>query len=137
MDLGIKRAIDNGDGNTIIYTALISAILANCTPTLADCLFFSLQDKWTKEKEDGVLSPEAFWWRDFAAYYLVTASYYGVILLTMMALGKTSYSTKAKILLGLVGGGATVGIIFKNIQNDKKIAEDKAKLATSSSQQPK
>jgi hypothetical protein len=129
MELGIKKAISNGDGNTIIYTALIAAILANCTPTLADCIFFSLQDKWIKEKEDGTLSPEAFWWRDFYSYYLVTASYYGVILLTMIALGKTSYSTKSKILLGLVGGGATVAIIFKNIQNDKKIAEDKAKLS--------
>ena len=131
MDLGIKRAIDNGDGNTIIYTALISAILANCTPTLADSLFFHLQDKWTKEKEDGTLSVEGFWWRDFASYYLVTASYYGVILLTMIALGKTSYSTKAKILLSLVGGGAVVGVIFKNIQTDKKIAAVKAALATS------
>ena len=133
MDLGIKRAIDNGDGNTIIYTALLAACVANFLPTLADSAYFLYQDKWTKEKEDGTISPEMFWALDAGGYYFFTAFYYAIVLTTMIAMGKTSYSTKAKILLSLVGGGAVVGVILKNIQTDKKIASDKAALAAKQS----
>ena len=130
MDLGIKKAIDNGDGNTIIYTALLAACVANFLPTVADSAYFYFQDKWTKEKEDGTMSPEKFWALDAGGYYFFTAFYYAIVLTTMVAMGKTSYSTKAKVLLSLVGGGAVVGVVFKNIQTDKKLAEDKAKLSS-------
>jgi H+/Cl- antiporter ClcA len=130
MDLGIKKAIDNGDGNTIIYTALLAACIANFLPTIADSWYFYLEDVWNKEKEDGKISVERYWENQICGYYGITAGYYFILLLTMVALGKTDYSTKAKILLSLAGGGAVIGVIFKNIQTDKKLAEDKAKLTT-------
>jgi hypothetical protein len=130
MDLGIRKAIDNGDGNTLIYTALLAAVIANCTPTVADGWYFYLQDKWTKEKEDGTITPEAFWRNDLLGYYGVTAGYYMVILLTMIALGKSDFTFKSRLLLGLLGGGVAIGVVMKNIERDKKLADDKAKLAT-------
>ena len=120
MDLGIKKAIDNGDGNTLIYTALLASIFANAMPTVADGLYFNLQQKWEEEKETGKITPENFWAKDAIGYYGITASYYGLLLLTMVALGNTSYSTKSKILLSIVGGGIVIGVVMKNAQKDKQ-----------------
>ena len=133
MDLGIKRAIDNGDGNTLIYTALLAGAICNSLPTIADSLYFYLEDVWNKEKEEGKITPERYWGNQIIGYYGITSSYYLILLVTMIALGKTDYSTKAKILLALAGGGVVIGVIFKNIDRDKKIASDKAALAAKQS----
>lgn len=123
MNLGIKKAIDNGNGDAIIYTALIAAMLANAVPTIADGYFFYKQQKWNEQKDKGLITPQQYWSRAVISYYTITAGYYGIVLLTMMALGKTSYSTKSKILLATLGGGAVIGVAIKNIQKDKEIAQ--------------
>ena len=123
MDLGIGKVIKDGNGNTIIYTALLAAMLANAVPTVADGWYFSLQQKWKKELEDGKITPEQYWKRDIGHYYTITAGYYGVVLLTMLALNKNSFSTNSKILLALLGGGLVVAVGMKNVQKDKELAE--------------
>jgi len=130
MELGISKAINNGNGNTIIYTALLAAILANCTPTVADGIYFNLQQRWEEEKETGKITPEQFWVYDAIGYYGVTASYYALLFLTMLALGNTSYSTKSKILLSIVGGGVVIGVIMKNAQKDKQFIASKTDTTT-------
>lgn len=127
MELGIKKVIDGGNGNALIYTALGAAILANAIPTIADGLYFSLQQKWKQELEEGKITPEQYWARDVGHYYTITAGYYGVILLTMLALNKNQFSTNSKILLALLGGGLVVGVAMKNIQKDKEIQALKKK----------
>jgi hypothetical protein len=123
MDLGIGKVIKEGNGNTIIYTALIAAMVANAIPTVADGFYFSLQQKWKQELQEGKITPEQYWGRDILNYYTITAGYYGVVLLTMLALNKNSFSTNSKILLGLLGGGLVIGVGMKNIQKDKQLAE--------------
>jgi hypothetical protein len=123
MDLGINKVINDGNGNTIIYTALLAAMLANAIPTVADGFYFSLQQKWKQELQEGKITPEQYWKRDILNYYTITAGYYGVVLLTMLALNKNSFSTNSKILLGLLGGGLVIGVGMKNIQKDKQLAE--------------
>ena len=123
MDLGIKKVINDGNGNTIIYTALIAAMLANAVPTVADGIYFSLQQKWKQQLQEGKITPEKYWQRDILHYYTITAGYYGVVLLTMLALNKNSFSTNSKILLGLLGGGLVISVGMKNIEKDKQIAE--------------
>ena len=123
MNLGINKVISEGNGNTIIYTALIAAMLANAIPTVADGLYFSLQQKWKKQLLDGEITPEQYWARDIGHYYTITAGYYGVVLLTMLALNKNSFSSNSKILLGLLGGGLVIAVGMKNIQKDKQIEE--------------
>lgn len=122
MELGIKKVISEGNGNALIYTALGAAMLANAIPTVADGLYFSLQQKWKQELEEGKITPEQFWARDVGHYYTITAGYYGIILLTMLALNKNEFSTNSKILLALLGGGLVVGVAMKNVQKDKEIA---------------
>jgi hypothetical protein len=123
MELGINKVIKEGNGNTIIYTALIAAMLANAVPTVADGWYFSLQQKWKQELQEGKITPEQYWRRDIGHYYTITAGYYGVVLLTMLALNKNSFSTNSKILLGLLGGGLVISVGMKNVQKDKQIAE--------------
>ena len=125
MELGIKKVIDNGDGNALIYTALIAAMVANFTPTVADGLYFNLQQKWKKELEDGKITPEKYWSNNILHYYTITAGYYGVVLLTMLALNKNPFSKNSKILLALLGGGVVVAVGMKNVQKDKELAEAK------------
>jgi hypothetical protein len=127
MDLGIEKVIKEGNGNTLLYTALIAAMLANAVPTVADGLYFSLQQKWKKELEEGTITPEQFWTRDVGNYYTITAGYYAIVLATMLALNKNSFTQNSRILLGLIGGGVVVGVAMKNIQKDKELAELKKK----------
>lgn len=123
MDLGIKKVISEGNGNALLYTAIGAAVLANAVPTIADGWYFSLQQKWKQELEEGKITPEQYWTRDIANYYTITAGYYGVLFLTMLALNKNSFSSNAKIMLTLVGGGLVIGVGMKNVQKDKQIAE--------------
>ena len=116
MDLGINKVIQSGNGNALIYTALGAAIIANCTPTIADGWYFSLQQKWKQDLEDGKITPEQYWTRDILHYYTITAGYYGVVFLTMLALNKNSFSTNSKILLAIIGGGLVIGVGIKNVQ---------------------
>jgi uncharacterized membrane protein YedE/YeeE len=123
MDLGFKKVIDNGDGNSLIYAALIAAMVANAVPTVADGWYFSLQQKWKQQLEEGKITPEQYWTRDIGHYYTITAGYYGIILLAMLALNKNSFSTNSKILLGILGGGLVIGVGMQNVKKDKEIQE--------------
>ena len=123
MDLGIKKVISSGNGNALIYTALIAAMVANFTPTVADGLYFNLQQKWKKELNEGKITPEVYWRNNILHYYTITAGYYGVVLLTMLSLNKNSFSTNSKILLGLLGGGVVIAVGMKNVQKDKELEE--------------
>ena len=123
MNLGFNKVIEEGNGNTLIFTALIAAMVANAVPTVADGWYFSLQQKWKQELQDGKITPEQYWGKDIFNYYTITAGYYGVVLLTMLALNKNSFSTNSKILLGLLGGGLVIAVGLKNVQKDKEIAE--------------
>lgn len=127
MSLGIQKVIDEGNGNALIYTALIAAIVANCTPTVADGLYFNLQQKWKHQLNEGIITPEVYWRNNILHYYTITAGYYGVVLLTMLSLNKNSFSSNSKILLGLLGGGLVVAVGMKNVQKDKELAELKSK----------
>jgi hypothetical protein len=122
MELGINKVISEGNGNALIYTALGAAMLANAIPTVADGLYFSLQQKWKQELEEGKITPEQYWTRDVLNYYTITASYYGIVLLTMLALNKNKFSSNSKILLGILGGGLVIGVAMKNVKKDKELA---------------
>ena len=118
---GIDKAIKDGNGNAIIYTAIGAAILANVMPTPADGFFF-YQQRINKEKLDkGEITPKQYWTRDVFGYYFYTAAWYGLVLATVAAVGG-SYQTKAKILLGLSGAGIVLGVVSKNIEaeNEKR-----------------
>lgn len=117
MDLGIKKTIDSGNGNTLIYTALIAAAVANFLPTPADAVYFWRQSVDKKRLEAGEITPKKYWINDVLGYYGYTAAYYTIVLATVASIGST-YKTKSRVLIALAAGGLVVGVVAKNIQRD-------------------
>ena len=124
MDLGIKKSIDSGNGNTIIYTALLAACVANFMPTVADSIYFRRINELERKFDAGEITAEKLEYHVAAEYYLWTAGYYALLFLGIYAIGG-EYKTKARILLAIVAGGFVIGAVQKNIEIDKAIQERK------------
>lgn len=116
----IKSALGNGDGNALIYTAILSAMLANVIPTPADAIYFWRQGVDKEKLDKGEITPTQYWTRDVVGYYTYTALWYGLVLTIVASMGGT-YQTKAKILLGTLGAGVVVGVVANNIKKDEKL----------------
>ena len=124
MDLGINKVIREGNGNTLLYTALLAAMAANAIPTIADSIYFRRVNKLERDFDAGLVSAEKLEWHVAGEYYLWTAAYYGALFLGIYSFnGK--YKTNSRILLGLVAGGLVIATIKKNIQINKAIEERK------------
>lgn len=124
MDLGINKVISEGNGNTIIYTALIAAAIANTLPTPFDSIYFRRVNKLERDFEAGNISAEKLEWHVAGEYYLWTSLWYATLFTGIYAFGG-KYKTNARILLAIAAGGLVIGAINKNIEVDKEIQKRK------------
>jgi hypothetical protein len=124
MSLGIKKVIDEGNGNTLLYTALIAAAIANAVPTPFDSIYFRRVNKLQRDYDEDKISPEKLEWHIAGEYYLWTSLWYATLFTGVYAFGG-KYKTNAKILLGLVAGGLVIGAVNKNIQTNKQLKNKK------------
>lgn len=120
MELGFDKVIKGGNGNTLIYTALIAAALANTLPTPFDSIYFRRMNKLQRDYDQDKISPESLEWHVAGEYYLWTSLWYAAVFTGVYAFGG-KYKTNAKVLLTLVAGGLVVGAVQKNIQFNKEI----------------
>jgi hypothetical protein len=118
--MGFSQVIKEGNGNTLILTALIAAAIANALPTPADGFYFSMQQKIKEQLENGEITPKQFWTKDILHYYTFTAAWYVFLILIVLALGG-KYETNAKILILIISGGLVLGVWKKNIEKDEAI----------------
>lgn len=125
-DLGIGGIIKDGNGNAILYTALLAAMAANAIPTIADGIYFTRINKLERDFDAGKISAEKLEWHVAGEYYLWTAAYYAALFGVIYTFGG-SYKNNLKIVLGVVSAGIVLGVIQKNIEVDKAIAEKKGK----------
>lgn len=125
MELGIKETIKNGNGNTIIYTALIAAAIANSLPTPFDAIYFNRVNKLRQQYDKKEITAESLEWHIAGEYYLWTALWYGALFAGVYAIGGT-YKNNVRALFALVGAGVVIGSVQKNIQKDKEIEKLKA-----------
>lgn len=114
----IKSGITSGHGTALLYTGMLGLILSDIVPTAADALYFSwerkLRDKW----KAGEITPQQYWQRETLMYYGLNPIYWALIMLIVINVpGGASH--KAKIAFALIGAGAAVGVIYKNLQKDK------------------
>lgn len=123
MDLGLKKVIDDGNGNTLIYTALIAAAIANTLPTPFDSIYFRRMNTLQRKYDENQISPESLEWHVAGEYYLWTSLWYGALFTGVYAFGG-KYKTNAKILLALVAGGLVIGAVNKNIEINKKLKKE-------------
>lgn len=122
MNLGIQKVIGEGNGNTILYTALLAGMVANFLPTPADGIYFRRINKLERQFDAGEITAEQLEWHVAAEYYLWTAGWYALLFTGVYAFGG-KYHNNARILLALVASGIVIGAVNKNIELDKKIAE--------------
>ena len=120
MSLGIKKVVDEGNGNTLLYTALIAAAVANAVPTPFDSIYFRRVNKLQRDYDEDKISPEKLEWHIAGEYYLWTSLWYATLFTGVYAFGG-KYKTNAKVLLGLVAGGLVIGAVNKNIEINKQL----------------
>jgi len=120
MDLGIKKVVDDGNGNTLIYTALIAAAIANTLPTPFDGIYFRRVNTLQRKYDENKISPESLEWHIAGEYYLWTSLWYVTLFTGVYAFGG-KYKTNARILLTLAAGGMVLGAVNKNIQVNKEL----------------
>lgn len=125
MNLGINKVISEGNGNTLIYTALIAAAIANTIPTPFDGIYFRRVNTLQRRFDEGQISAEKLEWHVAGEYYLWTSLWYAALFTGVYAFGG-KYKTNARILLGLAGGGLVLGAIYKNIEVNKEVEKRRA-----------
>lgn len=128
VNTGISKAIKDGNGNAIIFTALAAAAIANTLPTPFDAIYFSRQRSLKEKLENGTISIENYWYHDVGEYYLWTSLWYVSLFIGLSAVGG-AYKNNSRALIALVGAGAVLGVIQKNIKKDKDIQSLRESLA--------
>jgi hypothetical protein len=124
MDLGLKKVVDEGNGNTLIYTALLAAAIANTLPTPFDSIYFRRVNTLQRDYDDNKITAESKEWHIAGEYYLWTSLWYATLFTGVYAFGG-KYKTNARILLAVVAGGLVIGAVNKNIEVDKQIKNNK------------
>jgi len=115
----IKAGIDSGHGNALIYAGLIGLVLSDIIPTPADALYFhierNLRDKWKR----GEITPEKYWEKTAEYYYILNPIWWLLVGGIVISI-KGDASKKIKILGGIIGAGAVLAVLHKNIVQDRK-----------------
>ena len=124
MDLGIAKVVNEGNGNAILYTALLCAMIANAVPTPFDAIYFRNVNRLERQFDAGEITAEKLEWNVAGQYYLWTAGWYLALFTGIYAFGG-KYKSNARILLGLVAGGLVIGAVQKNIQFNKEVQKRK------------
>lgn len=124
----IKKVISPETATGAIYLSLIAAALGDFIPTPADAFYFNYQRKLKQKLEHNEISPKQYWTREALAYY-GSNSIYWLAILGITASVKGNATDKLKIALGLIGAGAVLGIIHRNIRLDEQEKErEQAKI---------
>ena len=124
MDLGIAKVVNEGNGNAILYTALLGAMIANAVPTPFDAIYFRNVNKLQRQFDAGEITAEKLEWNVAGQYYAWTSLWYATLFTGIYAFGG-KYKTNARILLALVAGGLVIGAVQKNIQFNKEVQKRK------------
>jgi hypothetical protein len=128
VDLGIKKVVDEGNGNTLIYTALIAAAIANTLPTPFDSIYFRRVNKLQRDYDEDKITAEKLEWHIAGEYYLWTSLWYVTLFTGVYAFGG-KYKNNARILITLAAGGLVLGAVNKNIEVNNQI-KNKIKQST-------
>ena len=126
MVKSINTAIKSGHGNAVLYAGAIGLLLSDIIPTPADAVYFRLQAKNKSKLENGEITPKQYWERDALMYYGLNPLWWSIVL-SALIFTKGSFGDKAKIGLAIVGGGAVLGVLGKNIKEEEKKLENNKK----------
>lgn len=117
MIKSIDTAIETGHGNAIIYAGAIGLLLSDIIPTPADGVYFYLQQKNKAKLERKEITPAQYWKREAFAYYGLNPLWWSLVL-GALVLTKGDYTNKLKVGLSIIGAGAVIGVLNRNIKKD-------------------
>jgi len=114
------------DKTKMLYAVGLGLILSDIIPTPADALYFYRQRVDKQELEQGKITPKQYWVRDAVGYYGYNALWWSAVLSATYYFGK-DYTQKRNILIGLIAGGAVIGVLAKNIKKDEEFYKQNGK----------
>ena len=103
----------------LIYAAILGAAIGDVLPTLGDYAYFKAQASLKEKLNKGEITPKQYWQRESLYYYTTNSLYWLAIGLILYNI-KGDYHKKIKIGLWIIGGGAVIGVISKNIKKDEE-----------------
>ncbi len=116
----IKEAVKTkGAGEAVLYAGLIGLVVSDIIPTPADAIYFRMMEKNKQKLEDGKITPREYWTRDAMLYYGLNPLWWTLVLVAVVNM-KGGLDDKIKVGIGLVGAGAVIGVISKNIREEEK-----------------
>lgn len=120
----LTKAFTGDAGIGALYVGLTAATIADLLPHPMDAVYFHLQKVNRDKFISGEITPAQYWRRNVIAYYGCDALWWG-FLLSVAILTKGELKDKLMVVGSLIGGGAVIGVIAKNIKKD--IDEQKQK----------
>ena len=121
----IKIAVNNkGAGEAVLYAGLIGLIVSDILPTPADGVYFRLMAKNKAKLESGEITPRQYWTRDAILYYGLNPLWWSLVALTVVSV-KGDLNDKLKWGIALVGAGAVIGVLNKNIKEENTVLSKK------------
>lgn len=110
-----------------LYLSLAVATVADILPHPMDAVYFNLQKSNRDKFINGDITPEQYWRRNVVAYYGCDFAWWGFLFLVAI-LTKGTAKDKFLIVGSLIGAGAVIGIIHRNIVKDIEQQESKLEL---------
>jgi hypothetical protein len=81
------------------------------------------QQKNKEKLNEGIITPKQFWTREAAMYYGLNPIWWSLVLLAVVNT-KGGLDNKLKLGVALIGAGAVVGVLAKNIQEEEKLKKN-------------
>jgi hypothetical protein len=121
----VKEGLKSNQGNAVLYAGLLGLFLSDVIPTPADFFVFKIEKKLRDRWKRGEISPQEYWEKKALAYYLLNPVWWAIVAGVTISI-KGDANKKLKIVGALIGSGAVLAIIYKNIQKDKQELEEES-----------
>lgn len=116
----IKTAVKSkGAGEAVLYAGMIGLVLSDVIPTPADAAYFRLMEKNKQLLESKKITPRQYWTRDAMLYYGLNPLWW-LLVLGIVYKTKGGLDQKLKWGIAVIGAGAVVGVINKNIKEEER-----------------
>lgn len=120
----IQKAVKTqGAGEAVLYAGLLGLLVSDIIPTPADAVYFRLQEKNKQKLDAGVITPKQYWTRDALMYYGLNPLWWSLVLVAVVNT-KGGLDNKLRLGLGLIGAGAVIGVLSKNIKEEEKLKKN-------------
>lgn len=102
-----------------LYLGLSVAVIADMLPHPMDAVYFTYQKKNRDKFISKEITPQQYWRRNVISYYVCDAIWWFFLLVVAISI-KGKAKDKLVVVGALIGAGAVIAVIHKNIREDIK-----------------